>query len=32
MINGESTQQNWEGLFKPNEKVRLRLINSSAMA
>ena len=32
MINGESTQQNWTGLFKPGEKVRLRLINSSAMA
>lgn len=32
MINGESTSQNWTGLFKPGEKVRLRLINSSAMA
>lgn len=32
MINGESTKQNWTGLFKPGEKVRLRLINSSAMA
>lgn len=32
MINGESTEQNWTGLFKPGEKVRLRLINSSAMA
>ena len=30
LINGESTQQNWTGLFKPGEKVRLRLINSSA--
>ena len=30
MINGESTEQNWTGLFKPGEKVRLRLINSSA--
>lgn len=32
MINGESSAQNWTGLFKPGEKVRLRLINSSAMA
>ncbi|WP_108862292.1 multicopper oxidase domain-containing protein [Ruegeria sp. Alg231-54] len=31
-INGESTAQNWTGIFKPGEKVRLRLINSSAMA
>jgi FtsP/CotA-like multicopper oxidase with cupredoxin domain len=32
MINGQSSAQNWTGLFKPGEKVRLRLINSSAMA
>lgn len=32
MINGKVTAQNWTGLFKPGEKVRLRLINSSAMA
>ena len=31
LINGMSTDQNWTGLFKPGEKVRLRLINSSAM-
>ncbi|MEQ3624192.1 MAG: copper resistance system multicopper oxidase [Celeribacter sp.] len=30
LINGESTQQNWTGIFQPGEKVRLRLINSSA--
>ncbi|MBU2959165.1 copper resistance system multicopper oxidase [Paracoccus sp. 1_MG-2023] len=30
LINGASTQQNWTGMFKPGEKVRLRLINSSA--
>ncbi|WP_428929666.1 copper resistance system multicopper oxidase [Marinibacterium sp. SX1] len=30
LINGASTQQNWTGIFKPGEKVRLRLINSSA--
>lgn len=32
LINGESTAQNWTGLFKPGEKLRLRFINSSAMA
>ncbi|MBO9453432.1 multicopper oxidase domain-containing protein [Tropicibacter sp. R16_0] len=31
MINGATTSQNWTGLFKPGEKVRLRLVNSSAM-
>tara|TARA_E500000305_G_scaffold40424_1_gene30930 strand:- start:5296 stop:7215 length:1920 start_codon:yes stop_codon:yes gene_type:complete len=32
LINGKSTEQNWTGLFKPGERVRLRFINSSAMA
>lgn len=32
LINGKSTVQNWTGLFKPGERVRLRFINSSAMA
>jgi FtsP/CotA-like multicopper oxidase with cupredoxin domain len=32
LINGKSTKQNWTGLFKPGERVRLRFINSSAMA
>lgn len=31
LINGRSTSQNWTGLFKPGEKVRLRIVNSSAM-
>ena len=31
LINGQSTIQNWTATFKPGEKVRLRLINSSAM-
>ncbi len=31
LINGKSTEQNWTGLFKPGERVRLRFINSSAM-
>ena len=32
LINGKSAEQNWTGLFKPGERVRLRIINSSAMA
>jgi len=31
LINGMGPEQNWTGLFKPGERVRLRLINSSAM-
>ncbi|KKN03805.1 hypothetical protein LCGC14_1104030 [marine sediment metagenome] len=31
LINGQSTIQNWTGMFRAGEKVRLRLINSSAM-
>jgi len=31
LINGRSTSQNWTGLFRPGEKVRLRIVNSSAM-
>ena len=31
LINGESAEQNWTGLFEPGERVRLRFINSSAM-
>lgn len=31
LINGKSAAQNWTGLFKPGERVRLRFINSSAM-
>ncbi len=32
LINGKSAAQNWTGLFKAGERVRLRFINSSAMA
>ena len=32
LINGKTAEQNWTGLFKPGERVRLRFINSSAMA
>jgi FtsP/CotA-like multicopper oxidase with cupredoxin domain len=31
LINGKSAGQNWTGVFKPGERVRLRFINSSAM-
>ncbi|MEX1199086.1 MAG: copper resistance system multicopper oxidase, partial [Pseudohongiellaceae bacterium] len=31
LINGQGSEQNWTGLFEPGERVRLRLINSSAM-
>jgi FtsP/CotA-like multicopper oxidase with cupredoxin domain len=32
LINGKTPEQNWTGMFKPNEKVRLRFINASAMS
>ena len=32
LVNGRSPQQNWTGLFKPGERVRLRFINASAMS
>lgn len=31
LMNGTTPAGNWTGLFKPGERVRLRLINSSAM-
>ena len=31
VINGKSATQNWMGIFKPGERVRLRIINSAAM-
>jgi len=30
LINGHSPQENWTGLFKPGERVRLRIINAAA--
>lgn len=30
LINGHSPAENWTGLFKPGERVRLRIINSAA--
>lgn len=32
LINGKTPDQNWTGTFRPGEKVRLRLINGSAMS
>ena len=31
LINGQGTAENWTGLFRPGERVRLRVINASAM-
>ncbi|MAK60059.1 MAG: copper-binding protein [Ponticaulis sp.] len=31
LINGHTTSDNWNGLFEPGERVRLRVINASAM-
>ncbi len=31
LINGKTIDQNWTALFEPDEKVRLRFINGSAM-
>ena len=31
LINGHSTVDNWNAVFNPNERVRLRVINASAM-
>ncbi|EIJ41833.1 copper-resistance protein, CopA family [Beggiatoa alba B18LD] len=32
LVNGKNNAQNWTGLFKAGEKVRLRFINGSAMS
>ncbi|GGN61645.1 multicopper oxidase PcoA [Novosphingobium indicum] len=31
LVNGHGTPENWTGLFVPGERVRLRIINASAM-
>jgi L-ascorbate oxidase len=31
LVNGHGTQENWTGLFTPGERIRLRVINASAM-
>lgn len=32
LVNGKTPDQNWTGIFKPGEKIRLRFINASAMS
>lgn len=32
LINGQPPSRNWTGLFRPNERVRLRFINASSMS
>lgn len=32
LVNGRDTAQNWTALFKPGERVRLRIINASGMS
>ena len=32
LVNGKSPDQNWTGIFKPGDRVRLRFINASAMS
>ena len=31
LMNGQNPEQNWTGLFKPGERIRLRFINAAAM-
>jgi CopA family copper-resistance protein len=32
LLNGHSPEENWTALFKPGERIRLRVINASAMS
>ncbi|MGB3626900.1 MAG: copper resistance system multicopper oxidase, partial [Henriciella sp.] len=32
LINGHATADNWNAIFKPSERIRLRIINASAMS
>jgi len=32
LVNGKGPQDNWTALFKPGERVRLRIVNGSAMS
>ena len=32
LLNGHSPAENWQGLFRPGERVRLRFINAAAMS
>lgn len=31
LVNGHGPDENWTGLFKPGERVRLRIVNAAAM-
>jgi FtsP/CotA-like multicopper oxidase with cupredoxin domain len=31
LVNGKNIGQNWTGIFKPGERIRLRFVNASAM-
>lgn len=31
LVNGQSPEQNWTGLFEPGDRIRLRFINAAAM-
>lgn len=32
LVNGHSPEENWTGLFRPGERLRLRFINAAAMS
>ncbi len=32
LLNGQGPQDNWTGIFKPGERVRLRIINAATMS
>jgi FtsP/CotA-like multicopper oxidase with cupredoxin domain len=32
LTNGKNPEQNWTGIFKPGERIRLRFINAAAMS
>src|SRR3546814_14609047 len=32
LVNGHGRQENWTGLFRPGERVRLRIINAATMS
>ena len=32
LLNGQSAEANWTGLFEAGERVRLRLVNAAAMS
>src|SRR3546814_15217443 len=32
LVNGHGPQENWNGLFRPGERVRLRIINAATLS